>query len=201
MLVTLMEPINQNTKENISTKKGRPKGSLKENLKALIIRDSRESDEHGWKFETKVIPSSLEVVRIYDDKMDFADYSLVGHDLITDDDSIAIERKKSLSEFIQNISTNWERFQRELVGLSAYKHSYIIIEDDLKNAYSDYISKKCYWFNIHPDFIIARIAEIEMKYGIHTVFLSNTHYAQRFVLNLFKQILLSEQKEFIDGQE
>jgi len=178
-------------KENTNIKKGQ-KGVKRKgrdnNIKIRIIRDTRETSP--WDFEGS-IPSKLDIVTIYDDTLDAGDYSIVGYDLPNDTCSIIIERKRSLEEFIGNIGKNWDRFQRELEKLSLYEYKYIIIEDDLHNAYSRYKSSRTY-FNMPPEFIISRISDINIRYGVSTHFLTQKYYAQRYALNLFKYVVTKD---------
>jgi ERCC4-type nuclease len=153
-------------------------------LTANVVVDTRENKP--WTFELK-LPSNLAIGSMEIRKLDAGDYSLVGFDE-PGPNSIIIERKQSLEEFLGNLGRHWERFERELEKLSQYGTALIIIEDDLKTAYSRF--RKTKFFNMPPEFIIKRIADIQCRYSVSTHFLSNRTYAQKFCLNMFKYFLL-----------
>ena len=151
-----------------------------------IIVDTREAKPYN--FELKP-PSGFAVGELIEQGLKAGDYTLEGYSDPSAGPSIIIERKGSFEEFLGNIGKHWERFQRELEKLEPFTIKKIVIEDDLKTAYGRY--KKTKFFNFPPSYILKRISEIEMIYGVTTIFVTNRTYGQQYVLNLFKQFLIT----------
>jgi ERCC4-type nuclease len=158
-----------------------------------VIVDTRE--KNPWTFEGEM-PSNLHIKKIYSDKLEAGDYTIVGYDLEGDDYGIVIERKNSLEEFIGNIGRGWDRFKIELEKMSKYRTAVIIIEDDLKDSFSKYKSKTGHgrYFNVSPNFIVKRIAEIKSRYKVSTYFMSNKYFAQRLACNLFRDAVMLDEE-------
>ena len=175
------------------------KGALKKAQKTIenviyanVIVDNQE--KKPWDFKEK-LPSKFFFKDIIVRNLDYGDYTIEGYDLPEFKNSIIIERKASVEELLGNIGKNWERFQRELDGLQKYSKSLIIVEDDLHDAYAKYTArnpKKGMYFTLPPDFLLARVCEIDHKWGIKTLFLSNKYFARRYACNLFRSILEKE---------
>jgi len=178
-------------KKNIETKKEKRKKSKL--IDISIIVDTRE--QTPWKFDNK-LPSKLSINTIYIDTLEAGDYTIVGYDLPADDFSIIVERKNSLIEFIGNVGNKkgWTRFQKELEKLSLYKNAFVVIEDDLNNAYSRYKCRRGRdkYFNVPPEFLLKKFAEIKIKFGVDVCLMSNPSISEKFVLNLFKNTLLAD---------
>jgi ERCC4-type nuclease len=175
------------------------KGALKKAQKTVenviyanVIIDNQE--KKPWDFTDK-LPSKFFVKNTAIKNLTYGDYTLEGYDLPEFKNSIIIERKASVEELLGNIGKNWERFQRELDGLQKYSKSVIIVEDDLHDAYAKYANrnpKKGMYFTLPPDFLLSRVCEIDHKWGIKTLFLSNKYFARRYACNLFRSILEEE---------
>lgn len=165
--------VNKTTTNTITSEKD-------QNIIAEIIVDTRE--QIPWTFIN--CPTNMSVVSI-STKLDAGDYQLKDHEVF-------IERKKTLIEFLGNIGSNWERFRKELSLLSNKRIAQIVIEDDLSKAEQLYSSNKGYgkYFNLSPNFILKRVAEIKSEFNVDTIFMSNRFYAERYVLNLFRGILV-----------
>ena len=144
-----------------------------------IIVDTREQNPLTWENELK--PYDVVLTR---DKLDFGDYSLVGHDQPSDDDSIVIERKKNCQELVGNLGTNWDRFKDEMAGLKAYKHKSIIVcgPNNFAHLYNQGFTK------LHPNFIYKRLADLFIYYNISTVFLNTREDAENYIYRLFNEI-------------
>jgi ERCC4-type nuclease len=175
------------------------KGALKKAQKTLenaiyasVIIYNQE--KKPWDFSEK-LPSHFFVKNTVVKNLEYGDYTIVGYDLPEFKNSIIIERKASVEEFLGNIGKNWDRFQRELDGLRKYSKPYIIVEDDLHDAYAKYKSrnpKRGMYFTLPPDFLLSRVSEIDYKWGIKTLFLSNKYFARRYACNLFRSVLGDE---------
>lgn len=165
--------------------------TLKDTIIASILVDSRE--KKPWQFNDG-LPSGFAVKETKTIGLPCGDYSLEGFDSV---DGIIIERKNSIEELIGNYGKNWDRFQKELDKLSKFKKSYILVEDDLRDAFARYeISdpKKGKYFTLSPDFILKRACEIDHNWGVKTLFLSNKYFAKKYMCNLFKHILEENKK-------
>lgn len=119
-------------------------------------------------------------------KLDTGDYSIEGLEHL-----LAIERKKSVSEFATNLSE--KRFNDVLERLSKIKHSYIIFEFNLDDIYNFPIGSnipKKLWdkLRISGNFILKRLLEIQLQYNIQIVFCGNASNAERFASSLMKRI-------------
>ena len=180
-----------------NTKRHPEKSEQKNILDVNIIIDTRE--KKPWEF--KNIPSGVLINNIYHDKLDAGDYCLLGLEFPNQDFSVIIERKAKMEEFLGNIGCNWKRFKRELKKLSEFKRPAIIVEDDMSKAYARYkssIGRRRGYFNLHPEFIIKRISEIYIDYGVPVFFASSRSMGERFALNFFKQASKREEG-LIDG--
>ena len=142
-----------------------------------VIIDSREQNPFRW-----MDYENLTTVR---DKLDFADYSLASYDRPGDDDSVVIERKQHCQELLSNIGQNWERFQRELVGMSKYKHKFIIV---CGPSNFDYLYNKGFT-KISPNYAYKQLAYIYTEYGIPTLCFSKVEDAENFVYRLFVELI------------
>ena len=163
--------------------------TLKESLCINVIVDTREKTP--WDFSGS-LPKKLLVKEVKVMGLKFGDYSIEGYEQPEFKNSVIIERKASVIEFLANIGKNWERFQNELDGLSKYSKPLILIEDDLRDSYAKYKMRKpkkgCY-FTLPPDFVISRGCEIDYKWGVKTLFLSNKYFAKRYACNIFRSIV------------
>jgi len=119
-------------------------------------------------------------------KLDTGDYSIQGFE-----DILAIERKKSVSEIATNLSES--RFKDVLQRLSKIKHPYMVFEFSLDEVYSFPVGSdipKRMWdkLKISGNYIIKRLIEIQLEYGIQIVFCDDASNAERFSASLMKRI-------------
>lgn len=142
-----------------------------------IIRDTREQDP--WKFE------AYEEVKFCVDKLDYGDYTLVGHDQSGDDNSIIIERKKDCQELCGNLGTGWERLVEEAKGLSKYKYKQIVV---CGPENFNYLIQKGFT-KLNLNFIYSQIALLYIKYDISTVFFPNKEQAENYAYRLFRKVI------------
>ena len=175
-------------------RRGATKRAIEESVPLLVIVDTREKS--GWDFEGK-LPSNIYIKKIYRDKLEAGDYTIVGYESPDDEFGVIIERKNSVEEFLRNIGKNWDVFKRELEKLSKYKVAAIIVEDDLSEAYKRFNAKAGKYgkiFNLPPDFILKRVSEIKSMYGVSVFFVSSKYNGQRLACNLFKNCIMQDKE-------
>jgi ERCC4-type nuclease len=119
-------------------------------------------------------------------KLDTGDYSILGFENI-----IAIERKKSVSEFATNLSES--RFKDVLERLSKIKHPYMVFEFSLDEVYNFPVGSdipKRMWdkLKISGNYIIKRLIEIQLQYNIQVMFCDDPSNAEKFSVSLMKRI-------------
>ena len=140
-----------------------------------IIVDTREQTPWEFGFHT----TSKQ-------KLDTGDYSIENFENI-----LAIERKRSVSELATNLSEN--RFKDVLERLSKIKHPYMVFEFNIDEIYnfpvgSDIPKKMWDKLRISGNYIIKRLVEIQLEYGIQVVFCGDATNAERFSISLMKRI-------------
>jgi len=141
-----------------------------------ILVDTREQNPFNWE--------KYEGIRIYQDTLEAADYTLVGHEFYNEDDSVLVEKKKNCLELVTNLCKKWDQFEKELVIMSQYKHKCIVVcgEYNFWEIYTQRMTK------VHPNFVNKRLSEIYLNYGVPTLFLKNRSTAEDFVFRMFCQI-------------
>jgi len=143
-----------------------------------IIVDTRE--QQPWHFQ-----SFANVVTI-SQKLDTGDYTLKGFE-----DVLCIERKMSVPELAKNIIE--KRFTKELERMSDFHHSFLILEFDYKHI--DNFPNGCGLpqkvkskIRITPQFIMKRLAEIQVNYDVHILPCSHKLYAENVAMNIMKRV-------------
>lgn len=141
--------------------------------KFTIIRDSREKDGCGWKFRASANCDGMEVK-----KLDTGDYSIKGYENL-----IMIERK-TLSDLWGTLTFQRERFMKEMDRSLAYPIRYLIIEGTLRD-----IDNGIRYSQVSPEFILASLTSLEVKYGLHVIFTdTRTDIAQAYVRKLLSKL-------------
>ena len=97
-------------------------------------------------------------------KLDTGDYSIDGLQHL-----LAIERKKSVSEFANNIVES--RFKDVIIRLSQLKYSFLLLEFDLEDVLIYPIGStvpKRMWdkIKISPAFLLKNILELQLEHNI-----------------------------------
>lgn len=140
-------------------------------LLPIIIRDSREKPNHGYKFIKSASCSGMEVAAL-----PFGDYALKGFP-----DLIIIERKQDIDEICSNIGVNRERFERELQKIvdANVKFRYIIVED-----YWSSVFKQSKFSKMRPNAIFESIIALQIKYNIPFIFAGSSEMAHRITRSL-----------------
>jgi ERCC4-type nuclease len=141
-----------------------------------IIVDTRE--QTPWEFANHTVSSK---------KLDTGDYSVEGLENV-----FAIERKRTVSEIANNITE--KRFIDVLNRLQTFQHKFILLEFTLNNVL-DYpvgstVPKKM-WnsLKITGKYILKYLTEINIKYGIHTIYCGNRDNAEDVALCIMKRMV------------
>ena len=140
-----------------------------------IIVDTRE--QQPWTFENHAVSNR---------KLDTGDYSIDGLENI-----LGIERKKSISEFANNITES--RYQDVVSRLSQLKYSFLLLEFDLEDVFIYPIGStvpKRMWskIKISPAFIIKNILELELSHNIKVMFCGNSNNAQKMAEYILRKV-------------
>lgn len=119
-------------------------------------------------------------------KLDTGDYSIAGFE-----DVLAIERKRSVSEIANNLSEG--RFLDVLDRMSKIRYSFILLEFDLNDVLeyphnSDIPKKLWSKLRVSGNYILKRLVEIQMKYGIHIIFCGSIENARRTAVSIMKRV-------------
>ena len=136
----------------------------------VILKDSREKDDHGYNFIASANCAGMEVI-----KLDYGDYAIKGHlNLIT------IERKKTVTELCLNLGKNRNRFIAEIERMvrAGCKRKYVVVEDYYSSIFNQRFSK------IPPNTLLESINSLSLKYNIHFIFAGNKAMAHKIVRSL-----------------
>jgi ERCC4-type nuclease len=141
-----------------------------------IIVDTRE--QQPWVFKHHATANQ---------KLDTGDYSIQGYE-----DIICIERKHSISEFVNNMTE--KRFSNVLERMSSYKYAFIIMEFDFDSVVNFPLGSdipKRIWKNlkINPAYIIKYISDIQVKYNIKVLFCGSSHNAAKMAVSLMRRVI------------
>ncbi len=136
----------------------------KEKFKPVIIVDTRE--KKPWKFN-KCSTCEGSIIQ----KLDTGDYTIQGME-----DIFVIEKKSSVSELYLNLGFEKDRFIREMERIQSFKYKFLFFEFGIKDIYDwATISKRITGkrAGLTPQYIISMLIELEVKYGVKTVFLGS----------------------------
>jgi ERCC4-type nuclease len=147
-----------------------------------IIVDTRE--QQPWSFEDY----STSIA-----KLDTGDYSIEGLE-----DTICIERKKSVSEVANNITES--RFKDVINRLKEIKYPFVLLEFDLYDVLRYPVGSnvpKRMWskIRISPAFIMKNILDLELKHNIHVIFCGDEVNASKLAGMIFKRMYYHISKE------
>lgn len=140
-----------------------------------IIIDTRE--QQPWSFEHFTTAHK---------KLDTGDYSIEGLEHL-----LAIERKKSVSEFANNITES--RFRDVIDRMSKMKYSFLLLEFDLSDVLSYPIGStvpKKMWdkIKISPAFIIKNLLDLELFHNIQVIYCGGSSDAEAMASHILKKV-------------
>jgi ERCC4-type nuclease len=138
-----------------------------------IIIDTRE--QQPWMFDNYTTANK---------KLDTGDYSIEGLEHL-----LCIERKKSVSEFANNIIES--RFKDVIMRMSQLKYSFLLLEFDLKDVLIYPVGStvpKRMWdkIKISPAFLMKNLLELQLNHNIKVVFCGSASNAEKmaeYILN------------------
>ena len=142
-----------------------------------ILIDTRE--------QTPYIFKNIESVHA---TLDTGDYTLRGYE-----DIVRVERKATVAEFAKNITEN--RFWNEMDRLRDFPQRFILCEFSF-NAVLQYpvgssIPKSRWkYIKVRPAFIVSKIAELEVDYGIPVLLAGSRENAKFLLSALFKRCII-----------
>ena len=122
-------------------------------------------------------------------KLDSGDYSVAGLE-----DQIAIERK-SPSDLFGTVGHGRDRFERELIRLSALRYSAIVIEGDLGQLFAAPPRHT----KMRPAAVFASLCAWSVRYGVHVWFASSRAHACAVTLHLLEKFWKEAQKRALSG--
>lgn len=145
-----------------------------------IIRDTREKKDCGWIFRQSEYCDGTEIK-----KLDTGDYAIKGYE-----DFFVIERKGSITEFVQNIVE--VRFEKELQRLESVKFPFILLEFELNDIMKFPIGAripkyKMKYVKIKPAFILKRLCEFQFQYKTKFILCGNS--GKDMAISLFKRFM------------
>lgn len=140
-----------------------------------IIIDTRE--QKPWTFEHHAKANH---------KLDTGDYSIEGLENI-----VAIERKRNVAEFANNITE--KRFVDVVERLSKIPYSFILFEFDMDQVMSYPIGSdipKRLWdkIRISPAFLLKHIVDLQINHNIKIVFCGNSENAEKVALSIMRRV-------------
>ena len=146
-----------------------------------IIIDTRE--QQPWDFDSY---SKINA------KLDTGDYSIEGLENI-----VAIERKKIVSEFANNITES--RFTDVVMRMSEIKYSFLLLEFNLEDVLIYPIGStvpKRMWdkIKISPAFILKNLLDLELKHNISVHFCGGSSNAEKLAETILKKLHYLERK-------
>lgn len=144
----------------------------KDEKKFTIIRDSREQDGCGWRFNASPNCDGMETT-----KLDVGDYAIKGYE-----DKIMIERK-TIGDLWNTLGRDWDRFLREMDRAKNHRMKYLIIEGNLADIDRGYPYSK-----IPPELIHAKLMSLQVKHNVHVIFAGRIDRARDYVRKLIAKL-------------
>jgi len=141
-----------------------------------IIVDTRE--QQPWEFDSHYTVAHK--------KLDTGDYSIEGLE-----DVLCIERKKSVSEFANNITES--RFQDVVMRMTQYKYSFLLLEFDLEDILiypvGSTVPKKMWSkIRISPAFLLKNLLELQLHHNIKVLFCGKASNARQMAEHILKKV-------------
>lgn len=133
-----------------------------------VIVDTREQLPYTFR--------DFEDIKTVSQKLDTGDYSL--NDC---EDFITVERK-TCEDFLNSITNDRERFEKEFERMKEIKYSFCIIECSLIQAYKHIEDKGTF----SPEAILGTVASWSMKYNTQFLFTNNRKFGEKVCYRILK---------------
>lgn len=142
-----------------------------------ILFDSREQNPFLFK--------EYDYIRPVRETLEVGDYTLVGHDMPGDDQSVIVERKADTKELLTNIGQKWERFLNEMKGIREYKNRMILVcgPNNIEFLYRQGLTQ------VHPNFFYKQLAILQIEYGVPVIFMPDRIHAESYMVRYFNHII------------
>lgn len=145
------------------------------NEQFTIIVDTRE--QQPWVFDNYVVANK---------KLDTGDYSVEGLEHL-----LAVERKKSISEFANNITES--RFKDVVERLSNIKYAFLLLEFDLQDVLIYPVGStvpRRLWdkIKISPSFIMKHLLELQIHHNIKVIFCGDASNAEKMAESILRKV-------------
>ena len=129
--------------------------------KPTIIVDTREKTP--WKFN-----KSERCNGSVSEKLDTGDYSIKEME-----DIFVVERKSSVGELWTCLGQDKVRFFKEMERIKPFKYKFLFLEFSINDIinYPKVIRKYGRKTPIKPEYIFSKLIEIQVKYGVHIIYL------------------------------
>jgi ERCC4-type nuclease len=132
------------------------------------------------------IASCAEVAEVINRKLDTGDYTVEGLE-----QKLVIERKRNVAELAINITE--DRFWREMERMGSYEHRFLLLEfgiDDIRSypEGSTIPKAKQKFIKVKGPFIMKKLSEIQIDYGVDVVFCGDTDNALWMATNIMKRV-------------
>jgi hypothetical protein len=156
--------------------------------KFTIIRDSKEHEGHGWRWNKSQWCNGSKV-----EALKTGDYTIEEVPQL-----IIIERKQNFNELCSNFISHRDRLKRLFERMTSYRYRYLIIECEL----SDILNKWNYQYlpakirGRAPSIILGSLVSAGLRYGIQVIFAGQNgkEYATRVMRKAYSYYL-AEQKD------
>ena len=158
--------------------------------KFTIIRDTREHEGHGWRWNKSRWCNGSKV-----ETLNPGDYTIEEAPGL-----IIIERKQNFNELCNNFLGDRDRFIREMERIQEnYRYRFLIVECEL----SEVLNKWNYTYltptmrNRAPSIIMGSLVSISLRYGVHVIFAGNKgkEYATRLMQKAYEYYLKERSDE------
>jgi ERCC4-type nuclease len=155
-----------------------------------ILRDSREREGHGWKWDKR---------STWCEQTEKAALKTGDYIIKEIPDLIVIERKADYKELCMNFTTQEprRRFFEELERMQEFRFRFIVVEctfDEAMNRHNYTYLRAGRIRNNAPTILLGTIAAIHLKYGVHVIFAGKRgkDYAARLFLKAFEYYMKDE---------
>jgi DNA excision repair protein ERCC-4 len=150
----------------------------------IVVCDTRE--QHEWTFSPDI--------QVVSKALPAGDYSIQGHEK-----SISLERK-TLSDLVNCLIHDRDRFFRELVKLKSYRRKAVVIEASVADVF-----EMRYKSEAHPYSILGAVQSFHMTFDIPFLWWHSREYAQwmgaKWLEQAAKRAVKWQERESLEATE